>query len=167
VDLAPFHAWIVFAHVVGVILFLLAHGVSAGVLWRLQGEREPAAVRTLLDLSRRSMIAMSIGALIWFAAGILAGFSGNYWTTGKYWIWASLVIAFVIVGLMTPFGRIYLNRVREVVGIDTKSGVIDASKPVDPVALEAAIKSGQPMLLLAVGVLGLIVLAYLMMFKPF
>jgi hypothetical protein len=167
VDLAPFHGWIVFAHIVGVILFLLAHGVSAGVLWRLQGEREPVAVRTLLDLSRRSMIAMSIGGLIWLVFGILAGFSGNYWTTGTYWIWASLIIAFVIIGIMTPFGRIYLNRVRTVVGIDEKTGAIDAGKPVDPVALEAAIKSGQPMLLLAVGVIGLIVLAYLMMFKPF
>jgi hypothetical protein len=166
-DLGPFHGWIVFIHIVGVFAFLLAHGVSAGVMLRLQSERDPAAVRTLVDFSRRSMVVMAIGGLVWLVAGILAGFSGNYWTTGRYWIWASLVIAIVIIGVMTPWGRLYLNKVREAVGVDVKSGAIDASATVDPARLEAAIKSGQPMLLAAIGFGGLIVLAYLMMFKPF
>ncbi|MEP7158158.1 MAG: hypothetical protein ABI797_01905 [Chloroflexota bacterium] len=166
-DLAPFHGWIVFIHIVGVFAFLLAHGVSAGVLLRLRSERDPAAVRTLLDLSRRSMLVMGIGALVWLVAGILAGFSGNYWTTGRYWIWASLIIAFVIFGVMTPFGRFYLDRVRAAVGIDPKTGAIDASKPVDAAALDSAINSGKPMLLATIGFGGLAVLAYLMMFKPF
>jgi hypothetical protein len=171
VDLAPFHGWIVFIHIVGVFAFLLAHGVSAGVLLRLRSERDPGAVRTLLDLSRRSLGIMGIGALVWLVAGILAGFSGNggagYWTTGSYWIWASLVVAILIIGLMTPFGRLYLNKVRGAVGIDPKTGAFDASKPVDPAALDAAINSGRPMLLAAIGFVGLAVLAYLMMFKPF
>jgi len=167
VDLAPFHGWIVFIHIVGVFAFLLAHGVSAAVLLRLRSERDPAAVRTLLDLSARSMIAMAIGGLVWLVSGILAGFSGNFWTTGRYWIWASLVIAFVIIGVMTPWGRLYLDKVRAAVGIDPKTGTIDALAPVDPAALDAAIKSGRPMLLAGIGFGGLIVLAYLMMFKPF
>jgi hypothetical protein len=77
------------------------------------------------------------------------------------------VIAIVIIGVMTPWGRFYLNKVREAVGVDVKSGAIDASAPVDPARLDAAIKSGQPMLLAAIGFGGLVVLAYLMMFKPF
>ena len=35
-DLGPYHSVIVFVHIVGVFLFLLAHGVSAGVIWRLR-----------------------------------------------------------------------------------------------------------------------------------
>jgi hypothetical protein len=167
VDLAPFHGWIVFIHIVGVFAFLLAHGVSAGVMLRLRSERDPAAVRTLVDLSRRSMAVMSIGALVWLIAGILAGFSGNYWTTGRYWIWASLLIAFAIIGIMTPFGRLYLNKVRAAVGIDPKTGAINTSAPVDAAQLDAAIKSGRPMLVATIGFGGLAVLAYLMMFKPF
>lgn len=166
-DLAPFHGWIVFIHIVGVFTFLLAHGVSAGVLLRLRSERDPAAVRTLLDLSRRSMVAMSVGALVWLVAGILAGFSGNYWTTGRYWIWASLVVALVIGGVMTPFGRLYLDRVRRAVGIDPKTGAIDASAPVDPARLDAAIKSGRPLTVALIGFVGLAVLVYLMRYKPF
>lgn len=166
-DLAPFHALIVFAHILGVFLFLLAHGVSAAVVLRLRSEREPVAVRTLLNLSRRSMTVMLIGFLVWFFGGVVAGFSGNFWTTGKYWIWASLAVAIVIVAVMTPMGRIYFNRVREAVGVDPKTGAVDASATVDPAALEAAIASGRPLLLAGIGVGGVAVLAWLMMFKPF
>lgn len=166
-DLAPFHGIIVFAHILGVFVFLLAHGVSAGAMLRLRSERDVGAIRTLLDLSRRSMLVMSVGFLIWFFAGILAGFSGNYWTTGRYWIWASLAVALVVIGVMTPMGRFYLNRVRTAVGIDPKTGAIDASATVDPAALETAIASGRPMLLAGIGVVSLAVLAGLMIFKPF
>ncbi|HLB44940.1 MAG TPA: hypothetical protein VJK49_06090 [Candidatus Limnocylindrales bacterium] len=166
-DLSPFHGWIVFAHILGVFLFLIAHGVSVAAVLRLHSERDPAALRTLLDLSRRSMTAMGVGFLVWFFGGILAGFSGNYWTTGRYWIWASLAVAVAVMGIMTPMGRIYLNRVRAAVGIDPRTGVIDSAATVDPVALEAAIGSGRPVLLASIGVVSVAVLAWLMMFKPF
>ena len=108
-DLAPFHLWFVFLHVVGVFMFLLGHGVSAGVMWRLRTERDPAAIRTLLDFSGRSMNFMGIGFLIWFFGGIIAGFSGDFWTTGRYWIWASLAIALAVIIAMTPLGRFWLG----------------------------------------------------------
>jgi len=167
-DLAPFHGWIVFVHILGVFLFLLAHGVSAGVLLRLRGERDPAAVRTLVDMSSRSFAAMGIGAALWFFTGILAGFSGNYWTTGRLWIWASLAVVLVVGGLMTPLGRSYLDRVRAVLGIEPRG---QAGQPmagnVDPQALEAAIMSGRPLVLTALGLGGIVILTWLMMFKPF
>src|SRR4051794_33124597 len=84
-NLAPYHLWIVWIHVVGVILFLIGHGVSAAVAWRLRTERDPVAIRTLLDFSRRSLSLTLIGALTWLIGGILAGFSGNWWTSGQYW----------------------------------------------------------------------------------
>jgi hypothetical protein len=165
------HTWIVFLHVAGVVIFLIAHGVSVGVVLRLRGEREPAAVRVLVDLSRRSMAFMGIGALIWLVAGIAAGFTGRggagWWTTGTYWIWVSLVLAIVIIGLMTPMGRIYLNRIRMAVGIDPKTGAVDPNFQVDQAALAAAVNSGQPMVLAAIGIGGLLILLWLMIFKPF
>ena len=166
-DLAPFHGLIVFAHIIGVFLFLLAHGVSAGVILKIRGERNPVALRTLLDLSRQSLNAAFVGFLIWFIAGILAGFSGNYWTSGRYWIWASLAVAIVVAGLMTPLGAMYLNRIREAVGIDPKTGTINPSATADDAAVAAAIGSGRPILLASIGAVGVVVLAWLMMFKPF
>lgn len=166
-DLAPFHPLIKFVHVVGVLGFLAAHGVSMAVVLRLRAERDPAAVRTLLDLSRGSMLLMSVAGLVWLVSGIVAGFSGNYWTGGRYWIWASLLVVLVVLIVMTPLGRIYLNRVRAAVGIDLKTGAVDSSAPVDPAALEAAIASGRPMLLTVIGLGSTVALTWLMAFKPF
>ena len=167
-DISGFHQWIVYAHIVGVFIFLLAHGVSAGVLFRLRGERNPTVVRTLLDLSSRTFGVMGLGFLIWFFGGILAGFSGNYWTAeGHRWIWASLAVAIVVTGLMTPLAAIYLNRIRTAVGIDTKTRAVDKEMVVDAETLDAAIRSGRPMLVAAIGLGGVAILAWLMMFKPF
>ena len=166
-DLSPFHGFIVFLHVVGVLLFVLAHGVSVAVLLKLRTERNPVALRALLDLSSRSLGAAGIGFLLWFVAGIVAGFSGNWWTSGKWWIWVSLGIAVVITGLMTPMGRFYFNRVRASVGVDSKTGQLDPTFQVDGTAVEAAIGSGQPTFLAATGIIGLVVLLYLMVAKPF
>ncbi|MEX2546258.1 MAG: hypothetical protein WD830_00550 [Chloroflexota bacterium] len=166
-DISQFHGLVVLIHVMGVLLFVLAHGVSVAVLLRLRSERDPSALRTLLDLSRRSLLMATVGFLVWFLAGILAGFSGNLWTTGRLWIWASLIIAIVITGVMTPMGRLYLNRVREALGVDPKTGLQDPAVQVDGAAVEAAIASGQPTLVAAIGVVGLAVLLWLMMAKPF
>ena len=166
-DLSPFHVWFVFAHILGVFLFLLAHGVSVWVLFRLQSERNPVIMRALLDLSNRSMTMLLIGFLVWLIAGILAGFSGDFWTTGRYWIWASLVVALALVVIMTPLGRMYLDRVRIAVGMDKKTGVVDPDFVVDGGAVDAAVASGRPMLLAVIGLGGVAVLSYLMMFKPF
>ena len=114
---------------------------------------------------------MSVGGLIWLVAGIAAGFTGRggtgWWTTGTYWIWASLVLAIVIMGLMTPLGRMYLDRIRAAVGVDVKTGAVTPGFQVDQAALETAIRSGNPTLLAAIGVGGLLILLWLMIFKPF
>jgi hypothetical protein len=166
-NLAPFHLWIVWIHVVGVFLFLLGHGISAGVAWRLRTERDPVAVRTLLDFSRRAMTFALVGFLLWFFGGILAGFSGNFWTTGTYWIWVSLALALIVMLAMTPMGRIYFNRVRAAVGVDARTNTLDPNFTVDAGALDAAIMSGRPTVLAAMGVGLILILSWLMFFKPF
>jgi hypothetical protein len=68
------------------------------------------------------------------------------------------VLAVFLIGIMTPMGRIYLNRVRETLGIDPKTGAFDSSKQVDPAAVEAAVASGRPVLLTVLGIGGLAIL---------
>ena len=120
-----------------------------------------------MTLSRQSLLVALLGLALWFLGGILAGFSGNWWTTGRLWIWASLVLAIILIGLMTPMGRMYFNRVREAVGIDPQTGAVNADAQVDPAAVEAAVKSGQPVLLAALGTIGLLAILWLMLVKPF
>ena len=166
-DISGFHQTIVLIHVLGVVLFVLAHAVSVVVLFLIQRQRDPAALRWLLTLSRQSLLVALLGLAAWFLGGILAGFSGNWWTTGRLWIWASLVLAIFLIGLMTPMGRLYFNRVREAVGIDPQTGAVNPDARVDPAAVEAAVKSGQPVLLAALGTIGLLAILWLMLTKPF
>ncbi|HEV3484590.1 MAG TPA: DUF2269 family protein [Vicinamibacterales bacterium] len=166
-DIAPFHETIVLVHVVGVVLFLLAHAVSVVVLFLVQRERDPSALRRLLTLSRQSLLVAFIGLAVWFLSGVLAGFSGGWWTSGRFWVWASLLLAIVLIGLMTPMGRFYFNRVREAVGIDLQTNAINSDARVDPAAVDAAVASGRPLVLAALGIVGLVAILWLMLAKPF
>ena len=51
---ALLYQWWVFIHIVGVLGFLLAHGVSVAVLFALRRERDPGRIRALLALSGQS-----------------------------------------------------------------------------------------------------------------
>ena len=79
----------------------------------------------------------------------------------------TLLLAIVLTGLMTPMGRFYFNRVRSAVGIDPKTNKFDPNIQVDGAAVDAAIASGQPAVLAATGIIGLVVLLWLMVAKPF
>ena len=154
-DLAPFHREFVFLHLLGIFAFLLAHGVSAGVLFRLRREPDPHSLRAMLKLSESALLVMTVAGLVILLSGILAGFSGNYWTTGRYWLWASLVIFVGIGVLMTPFARNPLNRLRD---------AVDAG---DAAAIDAARTGTRPMLVAGIGFGGIALLTWLMMYKPF
>ena len=166
-DISGFHGTIVLVHILGVVLFVVAHAVSVIVLFMIQRQRDPSALRRLLTVSHQSLLVALIGLAIWFLGGILAGFSGNWWTTGRLWIWASVVLAIILIGLMTPMGRLYFNRVREAVGIDPRTGAVNPNAQVDPAAVELAVSSGQPVLLAALGTVGLLAILWLMLAKPF
>src|SRR5574340_1063190 len=82
------YMWVVFAHILGVFGFLLAHGSAAAVTFRLRKERNIERIRALLDLSRSVAIIARVSLLIVLLAGIALGFIGHWW--GRGWIWASL-----------------------------------------------------------------------------
>ncbi|HUG48134.1 MAG TPA: DUF2269 family protein [Candidatus Limnocylindria bacterium] len=168
-DLGQFHREIVFLHVIGVFLFLLAHGVSAGVMFWLRREREPAVLRSLLGLSYKAVLAMAVGALLLFVTGILAGFSGDSWTDGRLWLWVSLAVFVAVFLLMTPLARMPLDRIRKALDEPTSEPPTlgSAVEPGASASLEAAITATRPMLVAGLGVGAVIVLTWLMMYKPF
>jgi hypothetical protein len=65
---------------------------------------------------------------------------------------------------MTPLGTIRLRRVREALGMDAETG---APAAVDPAAAEQALAAWNPMPVALLGGIGLLVVLYLMMVKPF
>src|SRR5690242_1401353 len=96
------YGYIIFLHVAGVFLFLLAHGASASVSFQLKRERNADRIRALLDVSIWSFGAMFIGLLLLLITGIVAGFMSNAW--GRGWIWASIVLLVAIFAVMSVLG---------------------------------------------------------------
>lgn len=153
------YEWWVFAHVAGVFAFLTAHGVSVGVALRLRKERDPARVASLLDLSARTVpyFYASYGLLL--AAGIIAGFDGDWWGYG--WIWAAIATLVVITLAMIFMARPYYQRVRFI-----SRALAEGSQAVTAEQYDGVLLSRRPMTITWIGVVGLLFILYLMILKP-
>jgi hypothetical protein len=161
--------WLVLIHVLSVLAFVLLHGASATVAFRLRSEREPARIRALLELSTVSLGGATAALLLILASGIVAGIVGGWWTSGMLWLWVSVAL-FVAVGVaMSVVAVPHLNAVRRAVGLPTRD-----DRPGDPVPLVAVgddelaaiLMSRRPAVSAAIGLGGLGVITWLMQFKP-
>jgi Zn-dependent protease with chaperone function len=159
------YPWVVLAHVLGAFGFVLAHGVSAFVAFRLRSAGSPEQVSTLLGLSGSSMVLAYASLLVILVAGVSAGFMGDWW--GHAWIWLSIGLLLAIATAMYLVGTTYYLRVRHAVGIagpqDPKATTFET---LDPDALARLLDTRRPELLAAIGGGGLIALIALMVLKP-
>ncbi len=163
-DLYP---WIVFLHALGGFGFVLGHGASAIAAFTIREEREPQRVAALLDQSSRSLGVTygSLGLLI--VAGVIAGFAGAWW--GSAWIWLAIGVLVVVLGAMGAIATPYYRKVRQAVGIRSPRDPADAPppEPMPAAELAALLKDPQPIALGLIGVIGLALIIWLMIFKPF
>ena len=157
---------LIFLHVSFVMLFVLVHGASAVIAFRLRSERDPARVAALLDASRLAVNSwvMILGLLGFLVTGIWLGFIGGYW--GKLWLWLSIVVLVIVVAGMTPMGALKLRRARVAYGLETGRDK-EPPAPADLTAAEQELRSWNPVPLAALGGIGLLVVLYLMVVKPF
>ena len=159
---------VVFLHVVSVLGYLLAHGVSAAVAFALKKERDLNRVRALLDLSAASYPAMLWTLLAIVVFGLAAAFLNTvWWRMG--WIWVSIVVLVVIVVLMAIYGSAVFGEIRKAVGLPYM--VKGKPFPAEPVKSDeevyAVLAKINPTLLLVIGYGGFAVIAWLMRVKPF
>jgi Predicted integral membrane protein (DUF2269) len=161
------YPWIVLLHVVGAFLFVLGHGASAMAAIRMREERDPARIAALLDLSGASLGMMYGGILVLLIGGVWAAFAGGWW--GHLWIWLAIGLLVVITGAMYPLGSQYYGRVRNAVGLKKYNDPKDAPAPTPtaPAELDALLSSPRPFQLAAIGGVGLLLILWLMIVKPF
>lgn len=161
--------WLVVAHVLAVLAFIAAHGVSMGVWWRLRTERDRAKLTTLLELSASMIMTFSIAALVLIVSGILAGIGGAWWFNGQWWLWLSIGLLVVVIGVMTPLVAIPMNEIRRGLGVptqqDKKAGTVP--EPVDDATLERLLRNPKPAIGASIGIGGIILITWLMEMKPF
>jgi MFS family permease len=162
-----FYPWVVFVHVAAAFLFFMGHGASMWTSDQIRRERDPVRIRTLLELSSRSLGLVYGSLLTLLIAGIVAGVMGGHF--GRGWIWAAIVVLVTIIVLMYVLASRYYGQVREAVGMRGYQTPKDAPDPtpVSAEALAALVDSRRPDVIGVVGIVGLLILLWLMMFKPF
>ena len=167
-DLTPYLSWIVLIHIVAAFVFVLSHGVSAFVAFRIRSERDPARIAALLDLSGYTLGVMYTSLTLVFVAGILAAIVGGYFN-GRLWPWAAIVVLVVVAGAMYPLATEHYARVRRAVGLRAQGDKAGDPPPVplDAAGLAALLDNRRPELIAAVGGVGLLVILWLMVLKPF
>jgi hypothetical protein len=153
------YQWWVFGHLLGVFGFLGAHGVSMTAGLRLRKEREPAKVVDLVALSSSSTRWFYASFLLLGVTGIAAATDAGLW--GQFWVGASVVVLVVVTGVMLSVGKPYYRKVGVVAR--AKAG---GSKAVSDKEFDELLRSRRSDVVIAVGVLGLVALLYLMLFKP-
>ncbi len=156
---------ILFLHVVSVFGFLLVHGISIAVVLHLRKERDVERIKALLSLSRASIGGIHVFSLMVLVTGLILGFLGPW--SGRLWFWTAFAL-FVGLGVAMGFiGTRYYDRVRIAVGVEPFYKV--KAIPTNPTTreVEALLASHRPVLLTVVGLVVLLVILWLMMYKPF
>lgn len=168
-DLSSVRPWLTLLHVLGAFGFLAVHGVSMAVVMRVRSERDRVRVRTLLELSAWSIGALYLFLLVLLLSGILSGIAGAWWTSGKVWIWAGLGLLVLVTVAMYAVLTTYFLKLRAAVGIPTQKELKQGIEPVQLSDTELAVllASPQPLIGVAIGVVGIVLIVWLMVVKPF
>jgi uncharacterized membrane protein len=144
------YVWLKFFHLLGLGAFLFAHGVAGGASLALRAPVSSGS-RRLLRLSQRSSIVANPSLLVVIGTGVWMAFAGHSW--GQGWLWASIVVLVALLGAMTFISLPYYSA-REAAERDDD-------------LLADRLSRTRPLAAIWIGTLGLAVLIFLMVFKPF
>ncbi len=161
------YEWLKFLHVVAAITFMVSHGTSIAISFRLKNEQDVNKIKTMLDLSGTMWVAMMLSLLVAGIAGIVLGFMLNWWS--QWWIWVSIVLLLVITIWMFQIGQGTYHPLRKALGMPymARGRDMPAQEPAPDEERKALIAKTRPHLMLLVGYGGFVVIIWLMMFKPF
>lgn len=141
------YQWIVFIHIASVMGLLLVHPVT--VAFHLKEERDDTRIRELLEVSEAASVLRWVFFGLTLGSGILLGLMGSWW--GGAWIWGAVVIFVAIGVVMNLYGGRTIDR------------IADAR---DDTEMERLLKQFRPWILAVTGTGGLLLILYLMLFKP-
>jgi predicted PurR-regulated permease PerM len=161
------YRWIIFLHVVSAFIFFMAHGVSIGVALWLRREHQLERLRMLLELSDASRRFVRGSLIVLLLSGIAGGFMLNWWHMG--WIWVSLALLVFITVVMFRGMSPYFNKLRKAVGSPYREGgkIQSAQEPASVTEIEVLLTTGNMVVMTGIGIGIMVVIVYLMMFKPF
>jgi hypothetical protein len=157
------YRWIVFLHVGAVLVFMLAHGVQVMVTWKKRWEADPAQNLALFGpLPEVRWLRYSALAVV--GTGLIAVGYLNIWM--QAWIWLSLGILALIWVLMYFWGGAYYTVTEQ-----AAEAAIAVAGTADEVTARAEFDrvrhSWMVPAMTIVGIGGVAIILWLMIFKPF
>ena len=152
------YQWFVFLHLVGLVLFVFAHGASAFASFQIRALRDPMAIGGYLTLSRQAIGTAYAGLIALIIGGAGAATINNLW--GQPWVWGSVIVLVVVLLAMYAVGtRYYANLRKMLLASEGRPAISEQD-------LAAYVNSRVPDVLSGIGVIGLLVLVWLMVLKP-
>jgi hypothetical protein len=151
----------VFLHLLSVSLFLLFHGVQMWAMFSLapaMPDREKVFDRAEQSRMASTPMYVSLGLVVLF--GVIAGIDGHWFSHG-WWLWVAIGVLLVTVGFMSAIAGPYMKRVRA-----ATTRWADGSYPTSADDLDRLVRGSRPRTIALVGVAGLAILLYLMVYKP-
>lgn len=158
--MAELYPWFVFAHLVGLVLFAVAHGASAFMAFRVRAERDPVVVASLLRVGNQSLGPMYVGLLLLGLGGLGAAAGADLWS--RSWVIASIVVFIAMLVVMWAIASPYYMGLRKAL----EEHGPDGRPAIEPAALAPMLDTRRPEILTSVGTIGLVVLVWLMVIKP-
>ena len=154
------YQWLVLLHLAGVFMFLVAHGVSVGVLFRLRKERDPAKVATMLELSGSSVKGVLHRARPAAGRGVRRG--GDRAACGASPGSGSPLLVLVLSSVaMTPMATPYYRRVGFVA-----RALVGGTEAVTPEQFDEVLRDSRSNSVAAIGFAALAIILYMMVMKP-
>ncbi|HEX5396984.1 MAG TPA: DUF2269 family protein [Candidatus Limnocylindria bacterium] len=159
------YTWVVLLHVLGAFGFVFGHGASAMVSFRLRAERSPERVASLLGVSSAGLMVTYVSLLLLIVAGVIAAFMESWW--GSAWLWAAIIVLVVMLAGMYAMATPYYKQVRLAAGVPAPRAKGPPPEPVAADELARLLDSSRPMTLAWFGGVGLVIIIWLMVVKPF
>jgi len=156
--------WLVFLHIFFGFSLMLSHGVHAAAMLAFRNEKDPERALTFFNIVpqihmvRIFMVSMGL-------PGLIAAFITPWWLQG--WIWASVVIFFIISFVMYKYGAGYFELIQGAAErlIEARKTNTDVETALEK--FEEARTARHPITVSIIGIVGLAIILWLMRFKPF
>jgi hypothetical protein len=157
------YPWVVFLHVVVIFIFLIQHAVEIFVAFRLRNQENPEGVlATYAFMLNNNTRNLRITYSLIIVTGAVAGFMAPWWKQG--WMWTALGVMIAIWIIMGRIGPIYLTAVDTIMN----QAIQDKADPSALAKFRNSLRARrEPEILAVTSGAGLLVIVWLMMFKPF
>ena len=151
-----------FLHVLSAMAYFLFHGAVASVTFAIRREPGPTRIEVLSSVMDFAYAGAPIAGVVLVLTGIIMGFLGRWW--GDRWLWTSLGLLLTIGILMNRLGKAYLTE-----GFARAREPNPQIRPQAKVGISGGVRAifFNPMFFTLTGLIGLAIILWLMMFKPF